>query len=328
MSDERELGESTQRDLAVVTRWCKGQPAGVHLEVLCAESPPLRGLRDQVVVRLTGCLADACAADLAELAAASRSVVLRVDGCTHRAPGSGATQVTALLAALGAAESLQVWMREPGGVQCVAGRAEHGVRALPAPRRALFGSVLATRSAPQQGVDHPGQRGLDHSAQRRVVLALRTLIGGAPVGAGAAALPADALDLHSSGCTACGTCVKACPTGVLALRETAHPGGRSLTLDVVGCIGCGDCVTLCPADALSSDGPLDWGRLLGGPDEVALEEMLTRTCRRCRTEFAGGAADRDLCLVCAERRANPFGSTLPPRYVSPHLYRPPGPAGS
>lgn len=313
------MGTGTQGELGVLTRWCERQAARVHLEVLCAESPRLPGPRDRQVVRVAGCLSDAGAADLAELAAASRSLVLRIDGCAHALAGSDTRQVAAVVASLGTADRLQVWTRVPDGVHVVSDRVEHDIRRLPASRRSLV-AWARPHSATQQEVDLP--------AQRRLLEALRGLLAGGKVGAAAHGLPSEALDLHSSGCTACGACVKACPTDALELRETAHEGGRQLTVDLPGCIGCTDCLTLCPADALLSAGPVGWGRLLEGPDEVVLEEMLTRTCRRCRTEFAGGPADRDLCPVCADRRANPFGSTLPPGYVAPHLYRSPGTASS
>ena len=313
MNSQRAVPSAARRDLGVLTRWCAGLTTEIHLEVHCVECPPLPGPPDRQVVRLTGCLADADAGDLAELAAVSGSVVLRVDGCARAVAGPPARRVAAILAALGSADRLQVWTRVPDGMATVPGRGQHDVRTLPAPRRrALFSWALPTDSAATATERQP-----DRPEGRRLVDALRTLQAGAPLGAEVHELPSEALDLHSSGCTACGACVKACPTDVLALRETAHKGGRVLTLDQAGCIGCTDCVTLCPVDALSSTGPIGWGRLLEGPDEVVLEEMETRTCRRCRTRFAGGPLGRDLCPVCADRRADPFGSRLPPGYVAP-----------
>lgn len=310
MSAERAMATVVQHDLRVLTWWCQRQPAGVHLEVVCAESPTLPGPQEQRVVRLTGCLWDAGAADLVELAAATRSVVLRIDGCAHAVTGSATRQVVEVLAALGAADRVQVWGRVPDDAQVVPDRVQHGVRTLPAPRRALFAWARPALAASKQDIDEPADRGL--------VDALRALLDGAPIDAAADRLSSDALHLHSGGCTACGTCVKACPTDALTLRETAQPGGQELVLDLSGCIGCTTCLTLCPADALHSTGPASWGRLLEGPDEIVLEKMPTRTCRRCRTDFAGGPAERALCPVCTDRRADPFGSTLPPGYVAPH----------
>ncbi len=323
-----DVGLDAQRDVAMLSRWCEGLPTRAHVEVLCAKSAPIQGPRHHQVVRLTGCLADVGAADLAELAVAASSVVLRVDGCSHGAAGRAARDVATILVSLGAADRLQVWDRVPDGVQMVPDRAEHGVRALPAPRRALFAWALPERSGPQQVLERP--------AHRRLVDALRALLDGAQVGSAAHALPSDALDLRSSGCTACGTCVRACPTGVLTLRESRHGTSRhgtsrhgtsrQLALDLPGCLGCSDCLTLCPAGALRSAGPISWGRLLEGPDELVLQDMVTRTCRRCRAEFAGGPSDRDLCPVCTDRRANPFGSMVQPRDAAAQRHRSPGTA--
>lgn len=73
VSTERDMGWAPT-DLQVLTRWCQGQPTRVHLEEVCVEGPPPPGPRDRQVVRLTGCLREADAHDVAELAAASGSV--------------------------------------------------------------------------------------------------------------------------------------------------------------------------------------------------------------------------------------------------------------
>jgi pyruvate formate lyase activating enzyme len=49
-------------------------------------------------------------------------------------------------------------------------------------------------------------------------------------------------------CTACGLCVKACPTGAIAKTE------RGIVNDRTRCTGCGTCVPVCPVEARSIAG--------------------------------------------------------------------------
>lgn len=49
-------------------------------------------------------------------------------------------------------------------------------------------------------------------------------------------------------CTYCGECVKACPPGVIWLRE--GDGEKSLALSYCGCIFCGRCEEVCPYGAI------------------------------------------------------------------------------
>lgn len=138
-----------------------------------------------------------------------------------------------------------------------------------------------------------------------------------------------ALHLDSSGCTACGTCVRACPTRALDLAVEPAPGepgdgipSARLLLETAACIGCERCLALCPVDALSAGPALDWAALTGSTPVRTLETVQVRPCARCRTPFAG---EGDLCQVCRMRQQNPFGSWLPPGLVAPHVYAPPAP---
>lgn len=157
-----------------------------------------------------------------------------------------------------------------------------------------------------------------------------------------------ALQLSSDGCTACSTCVRACPTQALSLGPLAaneqvsgtgqHDAGPStagarpptdtdtagvevvLALEPAACIGCRQCVALCPVQAITSGETVPWTDLAQLPAVQELERVRVRPCTSCRAPFAG---DGDLCQVCRMRKENPFGSWLPPGYVAPRVYAPP-----
>ncbi len=60
----------------------------------------------------------------------------------------------------------------------------------------------------------------------------------------------EAIKVDKESCVACGLCSKACPRGLIVLRE-----GRKTPLPVLGfkslCIKCGHCVAVCPKAAIS-----------------------------------------------------------------------------
>lgn len=47
-------------------------------------------------------------------------------------------------------------------------------------------------------------------------------------------------------CASCGTCVDACPTGAIAMRDD-----DIAVVDLEKCEGCEDCVDACPTEAIS-----------------------------------------------------------------------------
>lgn len=137
-----------------------------------------------------------------------------------------------------------------------------------------------------------------------------------PTAPGAA--PAAAV-LTATGCDACRVCVRACPTGALAIT----PRGGLLRLEqrVPACTDCGRCVELCPAHALTRTGRAPWHEVLDGT-VATLATVVVATCRRCRGTYAPDAGsagpgspaagtDPGLCPVCRFRRDHPFGSSAP-----------------
>lgn len=301
-------------DLEVLALWSRRQTRPPRLELRCAEAVAGLAASDDDVdpVRLGGCLAHATSGCLAEVVSAARGVVLRLDACEED-PSRAVADLVDALRAVDARDRLLVWRTDGGVAPGARGRAgrELDVGQLPPRRRGLVGWFLPEPDEAEE-VSPP--------RHRRIVPALLTVLGERPVPESASDVESPALDLVSSGCTACGTCVQVCPAGVLALDGSADDTHRRLEFTAAGCIGCRRCIDLCPADALRGDTHLDWGTLLTAGREapaqdrgaVVLEELSTARCARCRAPFAG---DGNLCPVCASRRADPFGSTMPAHLV-------------
>ncbi|HEX7627322.1 MAG TPA: 4Fe-4S dicluster domain-containing protein [Candidatus Methanoperedens sp.] len=55
-------------------------------------------------------------------------------------------------------------------------------------------------------------------------------------------------EFTSNNCTYCGECVKACPPGVILLKEKS--GEKTLSLSYCGCIFCGRCEEVCKYGAV------------------------------------------------------------------------------
>lgn len=132
-----------------------------------------------------------------------------------------------------------------------------------------------------------------------------------PIGTASPASVPDVLpaaELVADGCTACGVCARSCPEQALALAVDPDGGPARLHHTPLSCTDCGICVAICPAGALRRAGVLAPG---DRPGTRELAVLPVTTCRRCRAAVAVAAVAGDgLCPVCADRRRNPFGSTL------------------
>ncbi len=114
--------------------------------------------------------------------------------------------------------------------------------------------------------------------------------------------------LGSTGCTACGVCVKACPHGALTLEH--HEGQSDLWQISELCRADQACVRLCPVDALWVQGEMRLSDLLDDPQRH-LETLYTARCTRCGMRHP--ADEGPLCKTCSFKSENPFGSTMMPR---------------
>lgn len=112
------------------------------------------------------------------------------------------------------------------------------------------------------------------------------------------------------GCTGCGACVHACPTGALALERDRE--GLSLAFEAARCVGCGECAPACPEGVFRVERATDLQRLsrgrltlyrdreprcvaCGGP--IASQKMLERIKTLLGEDRAVGAVTR-YCLTC------------------------------
>ncbi|QOQ38980.1 4Fe-4S dicluster domain-containing protein [Trueperella pecoris] len=119
------------------------------------------------------------------------------------------------------------------------------------------------------------------------------------------------VQLATTGCTACGVCVQACPHSALELVHDA--GGSVLWQSADSCRGEQACVRLCPVDAMWVQGPTRLADLLDEPRRrIGIVE--SKRCGRCGARHP--ASDGELCQVCTFRAANPFGSVLPSNGMS------------
>ncbi|WP_407342657.1 NADH-quinone oxidoreductase subunit I [Pengzhenrongella phosphoraccumulans] len=306
----------TTSSLGGLQRWLSHQAGDVLVELVCAEHPdPSAGAPERTVVRLPGCASEVAPHELLELLLLGAArVVVRVDGCARSDDVRAHLAPTLALLAAGLVDRLTV-DAGPEPEQAVPtdlprrGRRSRRERrrpvldaaAMPVSRRGLLGLERATVHELPALSDDPHDR---------LVAVVRALV--APTAA-LADVPAPALRLAASGCTACGVCVQACPAGALVLRH--GPGGEQVSIstllhDPAACNGCTRCIDLCPEHVLVSAGRWAWDRLLVDA-EIPVVTVTTALCARCSTSFPVSSGER-LCPVCTFRRHHPFGSTLPP----------------
>lgn len=283
--------------------WAARAGRGLVLELACPHGgsrvrPRVAG---STPVLVTTCLAEAPVALPVELLARGVArVVVRADTCAEPAP--------VLDHWVGLADAFDLPLEVVTEVDPDAeGEPVEAVRADALPtirRRGLFG--LRTPDEPAADIVPAGT---DHQRLRQ---ALRAVLAGEDPGEGGAAPaasgPGIGLLLSAPDCDLAGVCVQVCPETALAIGHRSDESAV-LTLDPGACHGCGTCVAACPSRALQPVGQASWGSLLGDSRAV-VADVATRVCERCQVRFRR-REDGQLCPVCAQRRAQPFGSVLP-----------------
>lgn len=291
--------------LESLAAWASGPGRGERVELVCDEHPdPARGARGWCVVAAPGCLTDLPLAVPFELLACGVArVALRWDGCARPEEGEGCRRDWEWLAC-----AAHIELEEPS-----VGRARREVwsaRGMPTlERRGLLGLGRRAATATQQW--RPDTSATWHLRLRSV---LRELGASAPEALDTEdfSRPGIGIDLRADGCIASGQCVQACPNEALTLRAVGSTS--TLSFDPSACDGCRRCIDFCDANALVAQGRLPWSVLLA-EGESLLAQTRTVRCERCRSAFVP-TSNPHLCAVCEARRANPFGSSLPPEAIA------------
>lgn len=311
--------------LAPLLRWLRLHHDPVDLHLVCPgweRSLPVRG--HAVVVRTETCAGRLPVSGYLELVLAGAGVLtLHAATCDCDAePSEGSAPVgpgafadaARLLRAAGRTETLiedPAAIGEPSGTRRLRrslGSPPLAAAELPTPRRALLtpGAVLSRASSAARP-----------SAERERFGEVLAELALPAWGAGddlVSQPPASAM-LDVEGCTACGVCVRGCPTGSLSLSHLMGEGTAStrvLRQDVFACDACGRCAELCPQAAITDAGRHGWAALMNGA-APQLARCSTKRCQRCRVAFVP-SEEGDLCPVCTYRRESPFGTvSVPPR---------------
>lgn len=276
--------------LRLLHSWLRSNEPG-PIALVAGGEPELVTEKDIPAVLLPGPLGEVPAHELLEALGLGATVIH-----LHGDPGPLET-LRATLAVAGI-DRLQL------GTPAVKPRESFGVEDVPHSRRNLFGLGRSDLPLPDETL-------LPEDRER---LALRSLLEAEGIDPSVLSeVPSHGLVLRTSGCTACGVCVKACPTEALELSHLeTGPDRRITTLAIYdsACIGCRRCIELCPVDAFTVAGPTSWKTRLGDRSRRPLETIPTVRCERCKTYFPmreGGT----LCATCRATRENPFGIRWP-----------------
>ena len=110
----------------------------------------------------------------------------------------------------------------------------------------------------------------------------------------------------TNGCTGCGVCATACPSGALLLERS--DGHLTLSFDAALCTACGQCLPVCPEaahDVLSLERVTDLRRLAEG--RVPLYEDREWRCERCGTPIAPEGMLRRIEALLGDEHATTLG---------------------
>lgn len=289
-----------EEDLRPLVRWTADEPDPPRVLLRCEhDTSPVSAPSGATVVRLGGCAGGLTAASYLEVVAAGAAHLgVLTSGC----PGAGRVENE-----VGEADRLLGAWPGHARVRCEVPQHDwrraqlYDIHRLPVSRRSLFTFAPAT---PRWAAD------ISAGERERVLAAMRRLAG-TEIPPALRGLAAPAADLVAAGCSACGVCVRACPSGALRLDRGEPDGVGAFTLvsSAARCDDCGRCVSLCPSQVLVKRGQASWARLV----ENALTTVGTGESRRCVSCGASFVDDSpgDRCPLCAFRLDHPFGSHLP-----------------
>jgi ferredoxin/coenzyme F420-reducing hydrogenase delta subunit len=146
-------------------------------------------------------------------------------------------------------------------------------------------------SSPLEGWRHAAAltSGPSFSGPGAAASALTALAGAAVGDVAPAALdhpysPLGLVKVDADGCTGCGSCSQACPTGALELTQADTV---TLTFNPAACTGCAQCASVCPEKVVHVSRSTDLARLGDGPELLYEDEMVR--CRSCGSVVAPAA---------------------------------------
>jgi len=153
--------------------------------------------------------------------------------------------------------------------------------------RDLVALDAALRAAPAQGVQRAAGFAIQADKRATLDLALEHLLAQAPAASETIALPAagapfGTLQVDTTRCTLCLSCVGACPEAALA----DNPDKPQLRFIEAQCVQCGLCASTCPEDAIMLQ-PRLWLADAGKARKQhrVLAEMEPYRCIRCAKPF-------------------------------------------
>jgi ferredoxin len=117
----------------------------------------------------------------------------------------------------------------------------------------------------------------------------------APVALDHSYSPLGLVKIDADGCTGCGSCSQACPTGALDLVQ-----GSTVTLDFdpTLCTGCARCVSVCPEKVVHVSHSTDLAKLGDGPERLYEDEAVR--CRSCGSLVAPAAMLKRIAAALKE----------------------------
>lgn len=312
------MSAATVADTRSLRHWLRGAD-GPHLVICCVEHPDPDAWSRAVVavgaahtvVQLSTCVAKTPPAALLELiAAGAGGITVALDGCANPAAAElVVAHAGAFLSALHHPQTI-------GGVTAWPQKRKHGpawpildANVVPVSRRALLGRI-----------DGPDLVEPSKHPTRRLAAVLRELADGDGSRTELDTIPTGIPQLSAARCAGSGACARICPVGALTLTNTvlaeASPGRDAmaqfqLIFDPERCTDCGKCLPVCPESALGRSGEYRWSSLLA-QEPASLRVGLIRPCAHCGVPHGRAGV---LCVVCAYRAANPFGSRMPPGWL-------------
>lgn len=307
-------GAFTADDAVAPLLECAARVEASPLELVCQRHPAAEGglSAEGAAIRVRGCLAGLGVGALVALVAmGAEAIALRADACDHCEWSAllpqTERQVAAaqqLLAPLGQAHKLTLLLEAPAAP---AARPVLEADNPPLSRRDLFrlmarrGQVVLARAMNETG----GATGPHPARERQRLLKALAALPAPEALPATPAGPGFALVQVSETCSACGACVRACPTGALEFERSEPPSYR-LLFHAARCTGCEACQHVCAPAALTFDHQPSYAAVFGPAAPAVLSVGRLVRCTSCNTWMAA-ASGQKYCPTCTIRRAHPFG---------------------